>query len=269
MSFTHQELCSLAVNWLQRAPSRSGPACQVAFSEAKRGWNGEIPAAIGFRTAAEDEGSVVVEVKVSRADYLADRGKAHRQVAALGMGLYRYYFAPEGIISPFELPAGWGLVEVSAKSVLRVLAGHVTVKRAEQGEWRHERAIEREWLLLASMLSRLGNVEAMHSELKKAKNERAELARQLDAIRERERANMLSRAVADIDSSQPLIARRKVAQGAKKHSPLTSIVHEKSVQASQYEISCIYASYIQQIPGRLLSNPPASRGASSSLAQDY
>lgn len=68
-----------------------------------------------------------------------------------------------------------------------------------------------EWLLLAAMLSRLGNVEAMHSELKKAKNERAQLARQLDAIRERERANMLSGAVADIDPSQPLIARRKAA----------------------------------------------------------
>jgi len=211
MSFSHQELCSLAVTWLQRAPGRSGPACQVAFSEAKGGWNGEIPDAIGFRTAAEDEGSVVVEVKVSRGDFHADRAKAHRKEGALGMGLYRYYFAPEGIISPQELPQGWGLVEVSTKRVLRVLAGHVTVKRAEQAAWRHERALEREWLLLASMLSRVGNVEALHTELKKAKNERAQLARQLDAIRERERASMLNRAVANIDPSQPLIARRKVA----------------------------------------------------------
>lgn len=209
MPFTHQDLCSLAVNWLQRAPGRSGPACQVAFSEAKGAWNGEIPDAIGFRTAAEDEGSVVVEVKVSRADYLADRAKAHRQDGALGMGLYRYFIAPEGIISVRELPQSWGLVEVSPKGVLRVLAGHVTVKRAEQALWRHERAIAREWLLLASMLSRLGNVEAMHTALKKAKNEQARLARELDSLRARDRANMLSRAVADIDPSQSLIARRK------------------------------------------------------------
>lgn len=211
MSFSHQELCSLAVNWLRRAPGRSGPACQVAFSEAKSGWNGEIPDAIGFRTAAEDEGSVVVEVKVSRADYLADRGKVHRQDSALGMGLYRYYMAPAGIISTQELPSGWGLVEVAPKGVLRVLAGHVTVKRAEQGSWRHERAIEREWLLLASMLSRVGDVEAMHTELKKAKNEQARLAKQLDALRARERTNMLNQTVAHIDPSKPLIARRKVA----------------------------------------------------------
>jgi len=211
MSFSHQELCSLAVNWLQRAPGRSGPACQVAFSEAKGGWNGEIPDAIGFRTAAEDEGSVVVEVKVSRSDYLADRAKAHRQDGALGMGLYRYYMAPEGIISVQELPKGWGLVEVSPKRVLRVLTGHVTVKRADQAAWRHERALNREWLLLASMLCRVGNVEALHTELKKANNERSRLARELDALRARERASMLERAVAEIAPGTQLIARRKSA----------------------------------------------------------
>jgi hypothetical protein len=211
MSYSHQQLCSLAVNWLQRAPGRSGPACQVAFSEAKCSWNGEIPDAIGFRTTAEDEGSVVVEVKVSRSDYLADRAKPHRLEAGLGMGLYRYYLAPEGVISTQELPNGWGLVEVSSKGVLRVLAGHVLCKRADQAIWRHERALHREWLLLASMLSRVGNVEALHTELKKANNERSRLARELDALRERERTNMLERAVADIAPGAKLIARRKSA----------------------------------------------------------
>lgn len=211
MSFNHPELCSLAVNWLQRAHGRSGPACQVAFSEAKASWNGEIPDAIGFRTAAADEGSVVVEVKVSRSDYLADRAKAHRQDGVLGMGLYRYYMAPEGIISVEELPKGWGLVEVSPKRVLRVLAGHVTVKRAEQAVWRHARALDREWLLLASMLSRVGDVEALHTELKKANNERSRLAREIDALRARERAHMLDRAVANIAPGAQLIARRKSA----------------------------------------------------------
>lgn len=209
MPFTHQELCSLAVNWLRRAPGRNGPACQVAFSEAKGSWDGEIPDAIGFRTAAGDEGSVVVEVKVSRADYLADRNKAHRHDAARGMGLYRYYLAPEGIITAQELPEGWGLVEVSPKGVLSVRAGHVTVRRAEQADWRHERALSREWLLLAAMLSRVGDVEALHSELKKTKNENARLAKQLDARVAADRARMLSQAVSNIDPARPIAARRK------------------------------------------------------------
>jgi hypothetical protein len=61
------------------------------------------------------------------------------------------------------------------------------------------------------MLSRVGNVEVMHTELKKAKNEQARLGRELDAVRARERVNMLHRAVADVDPVQPLIARRKIA----------------------------------------------------------
>lgn len=55
------------------------------------------------------------------------------------------------------------------------------------------------------------SLEAMHTELKKARNERAQLARQLDALRERERAIMLRLAVADVDLSKPLIARCKSA----------------------------------------------------------
>jgi len=100
---------------------------------------------------------------------------------------------------------------VSPKRVLRVLAGHVTVKRAEQAVWRHERALDREWLLLASMLSRVGDVEALHTELKKANNERSRLARELDALRARERTNTLDRAVAGIAPGAQLIARRKSA----------------------------------------------------------
>lgn len=211
MTFTHQELCRLAVKWLQRAPGRNGPACQVAFSEAKCGWNGEIPDAIGFRTAAEDEGSVVVEVKTSRSDFIADRAKAHRQDPVSGMGMYRYYLAPEGLIAVSDLPELWGLVEVSYRGVMSVRAGHVMHSRAQQPAWRHERSVAREWLLLASMLSRVGDVEALQSELKKAKNERARLARQCDAYAERERERSLRQAFAGVDASAPLMALRKSA----------------------------------------------------------
>jgi hypothetical protein len=209
MTFTHQDLCSLAVNWLQRAPGRKGPACQVAFSEAKSGWIGEIPDAIGFRTVAEDEGSVVVEVKVSRADFLADRSKLHRQDGATGMGLYRYYMALEGIIGLSELPERWGLVEVSAKGILTVCAGHVAVRRPEQAAWRHDRAVAREWLLLATMLSRVGDVESLHAELKKVRNERARLAKQCDAYAEQARARNLSRDAFESGETGSQIALRR------------------------------------------------------------
>jgi hypothetical protein len=108
MPLTHRQLCDLAVKWLQRPASRSGPGCQVAFSECRADWKGETPDAIGFRAAVFKEASVVVEVKVSRADFLADRKKPHRIDPSLGMGTYRYFMAPAGLISPEELPARWG-----------------------------------------------------------------------------------------------------------------------------------------------------------------
>ena len=49
--------------------------CGIVLSEQACG-NGEIPDAIGWKRACH---SVVVECKVSRADFLADREKACRQ----------------------------------------------------------------------------------------------------------------------------------------------------------------------------------------------
>lgn len=100
MPLTHRQLCDLAVKWLQRPASRSGPGCQVAFSECRADWKGETPDAIGFRAAVFKEASVVVEVKVSRADFLADRKKPHRIDPSLGMGTYRYFMAPASLIAP-------------------------------------------------------------------------------------------------------------------------------------------------------------------------
>ena len=56
-------------------------------------------------------GSWVIEVKATRSDFLADAKKPHRQPGAEALGNYRMYYAAPGIISPDEVPAGWGLVE--------------------------------------------------------------------------------------------------------------------------------------------------------------
>lgn len=53
---------------------------------------------------------------MSRADYSANRAKAHWLDSSLGMDIYRYFMAPEAIISTQVLPQGWGLIEVSPKA---------------------------------------------------------------------------------------------------------------------------------------------------------
>lgn len=107
--FSHKDLCSLAVAWLQRPNSRNGPGCSVAVSETLNWINGEIPDAIGWRPYRQERsGSVLVEVKTSRSDFLADAGKPHRFDMSLGMGAYRYFLAPEGLLSMDELPSNGG-----------------------------------------------------------------------------------------------------------------------------------------------------------------
>src|SRR5271154_4198858 len=98
---THGQLVQKAVAWLRRY------RCGVVLSEQACG-SGEMPDAIGWKGACH---SVLVECKISRADFLADREKAFRQKSQLGMGCERFYLTPAGLLCGEELPAGWGLLE--------------------------------------------------------------------------------------------------------------------------------------------------------------
>lgn len=55
--------------------------------------------------------ATIVEVKTSRADFLRERAKKCRQNPIEGIGNFRWYFAPQGIIKEEELPEDWGLAE--------------------------------------------------------------------------------------------------------------------------------------------------------------
>jgi hypothetical protein len=92
----------MAVRWLRRY------RCGVVLSE-QACVSGEMPDAIGWKKACH---SVLVESKVSRSDFLADRDKPFRRKPEIGVGCERYYLAPRGLIELEDLPAGWGLLEV-------------------------------------------------------------------------------------------------------------------------------------------------------------
>lgn len=110
MSFTHAKLVVMAVRWLRRY------RCGVVLSE-QACVSGEMPDAIGWKKACH---SVLVESKVSRADFLADRVKPWRQKPETGVGCERYYLVPRGLIGCDELPAGWGLLEACGRDVARI-----------------------------------------------------------------------------------------------------------------------------------------------------
>ncbi|HTW59636.1 MAG TPA: hypothetical protein VMD99_16025 [Terriglobales bacterium] len=99
---THAQLVQRAVRWLR------GYRCGVVLSEQACA-SGEMPDAIGWKQACH---SVLVECKVTRADFLADRDKPFRQKPEKGVGSERFYLALPSLIKTDELPAGWGLLEL-------------------------------------------------------------------------------------------------------------------------------------------------------------
>jgi len=104
---THEKMVARAVAWLRRY------GCGVVLSEQSCA-SGEVPDAIGWKRACH---SVVVECKISRADFLADLEKPFRRKPEQGMGCERFYLASAGLISADELPVGWGLLELRGREV--------------------------------------------------------------------------------------------------------------------------------------------------------
>lgn len=186
---THKELCALAVAWLKRPSSRNGPGCLIAVAETMNFVNQEVPDAIGWRPCRGlDGGSVLVEVKTSRSDFLADRKKPHRISPVEGMGTFRYYMVPEGMVKPSELPERWGLVEVNARKHVKVVKGHVLEKGYGSDslkQWRHENNQFAELCTLAYVLNRVGDPQKLQEQLRDASNTNARLVRLLEKSKER------------------------------------------------------------------------------------
>ncbi len=105
---THAQLVRLAEAWLRRCYR-----CGVILSEQSCS-SGETPDVIGWKGKCR---SVVVECKVSRADFLADAQKPWRKDPSIALGCERLYAVPAGLISCDELPPGWGLLEVRGRKL--------------------------------------------------------------------------------------------------------------------------------------------------------
>lgn len=127
----------MAVRWLRSY------GCGVVLSE-QACVSGEMPDAIGWKKACH---SVLVESKVSRADFLADRGKPFRLKPECAVGCERYYLAPQGLIRIDELPAGWGLLEACGREIARV--------KASAKNLRSQTGFENEMNLLLASLRRV------------------------------------------------------------------------------------------------------------------
>jgi hypothetical protein len=104
---THAQLVEKAVRWLRHY------RCGVVLSEQACA-SGEMPDAIGWKRASH---SVLVECKVTRADFLSDRAKPFRLKPQQGVGCERFYLTPAAMLRREELPPGWGLLEVCGRGI--------------------------------------------------------------------------------------------------------------------------------------------------------
>lgn len=99
---THAELCRRGERWLRSI------GCRVVLRDPFRAavYTREQPDVIGWR----DGFSILIECKVSRADFFADQYKRVRQQPELGMGDFRLYLAPPSVLTIDDMPPGWGLL---------------------------------------------------------------------------------------------------------------------------------------------------------------
>lgn len=131
---THQELVCAAAMWLKMR-------CAVVITELVT--TGETPDAIGWQGTH----SILIECKVSKADFLADQKKMFRRSPEFGIGQHRYYLTPVGLLSVDDLQLKWGLLELTESGIRMVRQSD----HFEEVNSRHEMR------LLLSTLRRIGH----------------------------------------------------------------------------------------------------------------
>jgi len=118
MSMTHSEIIKIVAKWLKRHKQNiviyNYPLVLSEFVALTH--TGETPDVIGWNYFS----SIVIEVKTSRQDFLRDKKKRFR-VLGMGMGDFKYYCCPDGIIKVDDLPNGWGLLYVTDKGKIEII----------------------------------------------------------------------------------------------------------------------------------------------------
>ena len=114
---THDELSELVAKWLKRhSQNMLIPNCATVAVDMKT-LEQEKPDVIGWNGCS----STMIEVKVGRGDFLKDFKKPFRQICEKGVGEFRYYCCPSGLIRENELPDKWGLLYLNEENNIEII----------------------------------------------------------------------------------------------------------------------------------------------------
>lgn len=106
---THRNLCIKAARYLRSKGIHPFHKGQYSVCELER--IGECPDAFAWGGSSTQ----LIEVKVSRNDFLSDKKKLWRQRPEIGLGRFRSYLCPAELIKTEELPETWGLLYADDK----------------------------------------------------------------------------------------------------------------------------------------------------------
>ncbi len=120
----HATLVKRAARWLS-----STRRCGLVVIEPQSWSCNEWPDAIGWMPSGH---SILIECKVSRSDFHADKRKCSRRAERESMGRERWYLAPPGLLRENDLPPGYGLLELSGARLVRKVEAAVAERPGRQ-----------------------------------------------------------------------------------------------------------------------------------------
>lgn len=139
---THQECVKIAAKWARGRHD-------VVFTERSSG-NGELPDVMAWSY----RWSTMIECKVSRSDFFADKRKPTRRPEWAEkdcIGNLRIYACPKGLFSESEIPDKWMLLEIYPSGFARLNVNPWSYIGEKTNIWWHElsvKALENERFML-------------------------------------------------------------------------------------------------------------------------
>lgn len=126
---THDALVEQAKKWLEEAHGNKF-ACGFVLAEFSCRAS-EIPDVIGFNA----DRSILIECKVSRADFLRDKRKPHRNYIR-ALGNLRYFLTLPSVACPEDIKNGWGLLYATDRQIEEVKESqYFGDNSVKAGEW--------------------------------------------------------------------------------------------------------------------------------------
>jgi len=120
----HHDLAERLASWLRRSGRMTWTNAEFTTTRVEGGIQAVRPDVFSLSPSYSVEriNPAVHEVKVSRADYLADLAKPEKRAGYETFSEVMYYAAPAGVIKTAELPPGVGLVIESEPGQFTVVA---------------------------------------------------------------------------------------------------------------------------------------------------